>query len=111
MVADMALKKIELNVLGQVFLLNVPEEQHDDLREAVKLLDQRVNDMKERMQTLQVERAINIVALNLSFELLQEKQKNESMEKVLQDQIHQLSNSLENILMRSTNQQTTYEIQ
>ena len=97
MVADMALKKIELNVLGQVFLLNVPEEQHDDLREAVKLLDQRVNDMKERMQTLQVERAINIVALNLSFELLQEKQKNESMEKVLQDQIHQLSNSLENI--------------
>lgn len=111
MVTNMALKKIELNVLGQVFLLNVPEEQHDDLREAVKLLDKRVNDMKERMQTLQVERAINIVALNLSFELLQEKQKNESMEKVLQDQIHQLSNSLENILMRSTNQQTAYEIQ
>lgn len=111
MVKRMALKKIELNFLGQVFLLNVPEEQHDDLREAARLLDLRVNEMKERMQTVQVDRAVNIVALNLSFELLQEKYKNNAMEKVLQDQIQQLSNSLENILMRPTNQQTAYEIQ
>lgn len=111
MVTNMALKKIELNVLGQVFLLNVPEEQHEDLREALKILAQRVGYMKERMQTLQLERVINIVALNLSFELLQEQKKNKSMEKVLQDQIYQLSNSLENILMSSTNQQSEYEIQ
>ncbi|WP_386689225.1 cell division protein ZapA [Lonepinella sp. MS14437] len=107
----MALKKIELNFLGQVFLLNIPEEQHDDLREAARLLDVRVTEMKERMQTVQVERAINIVALNLSFELLQEKQKNGLMEKVLQDQIQQLSASLENILTRTTNHQPAYEIQ
>ncbi|MCK3657845.1 cell division protein ZapA [Pasteurellaceae bacterium Pebbles2] len=107
----MALKKIELNFLGQIFVLNVPEEQHDDLREAARLLDLRVSEMKERMQTIRVERAVNMVALNLSFELLQEKHKNSSIEQVLQNQIQQLSSSLETISTRSTNQQTAYEIQ
>lgn len=108
---NMALKTIKLNFLGQLFTLNVPEEQHDDLREAAKLLDQRVMEMKERMQTVQLERAVSVVALNLSFELLQERHKNHSIEQVLHNQIQQLSSSLENILMRSTNQQTAYEIQ
>ena len=102
---------IELNFLGQVVRLNVPVEQHETLREAARILDQRVLEMKERMQTVQVERALNIVALNLSFELLQEKAKNSETEKVLQNQIHQLSASLESIFSRSTNQQTAYEIQ
>lgn len=102
---------IELNFLGQVVRLNVPVEQHEALREAARLLDQRVIEMKDRMQTVQVERALNIVALNLSFELLQEKAKNSETEKVLQNQIQQLSTSLETIFSRSTNQQTAYEIQ
>ncbi|MCI5762898.1 cell division protein ZapA [Actinobacillus porcinus] len=102
---------IELNFLGQIVRLNVPEEQHENLREAARILDQRVTEMKDRMQTVQVERALNIVALNLSFELLQEKAKISETEKVLQTQIHQLSASLEKIIACSTNQQTTYEIQ
>ena len=102
---------IELNFLGQVVRLNAPVEQHESLREAARILDQRVVEMKERMQTVQVERALNIVALNLSFELLQEKMKNSETEKVLQNQIQQLSASLETIFSCSTNQQTAYEIQ
>ena len=102
---------IELNFLGQVVRLNVPVEQHESLREAARILDQRVIEMKDRMQTVQVERALNIVALNLSFELLQEKAKNSETEKILQNQIQQLSSSLEAIFSRSTNQQTAYEIQ
>lgn len=102
---------IELNFLGQIVRLNVPEEQHDSLREAARILDQRVMEMKDRMQTVQVERALNIVALNLSFELLQERTKIMETEKVLQNQIQQLSASLEKIIACSTNQQTTYEIQ
>ena len=102
---------IELNFLGQVVRLNAPVEQHESLREAARILDQRVVEMKERMQTVQVERALNIVALNLSFELLQEKMKNSETEKVLQNQIQQLSASLETNFSYSTNQQTAYEIQ
>ncbi|MDO4431204.1 MAG: cell division protein ZapA [Lonepinella koalarum] len=103
----MALKTVEVNFLGQIVRLNCPEEQHDALREAGKVLDKRVNEMKERTGILQVEKALAIVALNLSFELLQEQQKTERTEQVLQNQIQQLTEILHS---RSTNQQTNYEI-
>lgn len=103
----MALKTVEINFLGQVVRLNCPEEQHDALREAGKMLDKRVSEMKERTGILQVEKALAIVALNLSFELLQAQQKNNLTEQVLQNQIEQLTAILNS---RITNQQTSYEI-
>lgn len=103
----MALKTVEINFLGQVVRLNCPEEQHEALREAGKMLDKRVSEMKERTGILQVEKALAIVALNLSFELLQAQQKNNLTEQVLQNQIEQLTAILNS---RITNQQTSYEI-
>ncbi|MDU8925221.1 cell division protein ZapA [Pasteurellaceae bacterium LIM206] len=107
----MSSKTIEVNFLGQVLRLNCPEEQHDDLREAAKILDARVNEMKERTGIIQVEKVLAIVALNLSFELLQEKGKTRLTENVLQNQIQQLTRSLESISTRTANQQPSYEIQ
>ncbi len=107
----MSSKLIELNFLGQVLRLNCPEEQHDALREAAKLLDERVTEMKERTGILQVEKALTVVALNLSFELMQEKQKTELTENVLKTQIQQLTQSLASLTDSTTNRQTTYEIQ
>lgn len=103
----MALKTVEINFLGQVVRLNCPEEQHDALREAGKLLDKRVSEMKERTGILQVEKALAIVALNLSFELSQAQQKMQLTEQVLQNQVEQLTEILHS---RTTNQQTSYEI-
>lgn len=103
----MAVKPIEVNFLGQIVRLNCPEEQHEALRQAGKVLDQRVSEMKERTGILQVEKALAIVALNLSFELLREQQKNNLTEQVLQNQIEQLTKILNS---RTTNQQTSYEI-
>ena len=107
----MSSKLIELNFLGQVLRLNCPEEQHEELREAAKLLDERVTEMKERTGILQVEKALSVVALNLSFELMQEKRKTDLTENVLKTQIRQLTQSLENLTNSTTNQQTTYEIE
>ncbi|EIJ70462.1 MULTISPECIES: cell division protein ZapA [Pasteurellaceae] len=106
----MSSKTIEVNFLGQVLRLNCPEEQHDSLREAAKILDARVSEMKERTGILQVEKALAIVALNLSFELLQEQQKTHNTEKVLQNQIEQLTHSLERIAMLTPMQTSSYEI-
>ncbi|HBO37902.1 MAG TPA: cell division protein ZapA [Pasteurellaceae bacterium] len=110
----MSTKSIEVNFLGQVLRLNCPEEQHDALREAAKILDDRVTEMKERTGILQVDKALAIVALNLSFELMQEKEKTYLSESVLQSQLQQLTQqlaqSLESIAARTPNQQATYEI-
>ncbi|QIM67942.1 MULTISPECIES: cell division protein ZapA [Basfia] len=106
----MSSKTIELNFLGQVLRLNCPEEQHDSLREAAKLLDSRVTEMKDRTGILQVEKALAIVALNLSFELLQEQHKTHKTENVLQNQIEQLTRSLESISASTPTQQASYSI-
>lgn len=106
----MSTKSIELNFLGQMLRLNCPEEQHEALRDAARKLDDRVTDMKERTGILQVEKVLAIVALNLSFELMQEKLKTEFTESVLKTQIEQLTRSLESLSARTINQQTDYEI-
>ena len=94
----MSSKSIELSVLGQLLRLNCPEEQHEALRNAAHELDQRVSEMKERTGILQVDKVLSIVALNLSFELMQEQQKTHLIEDVLKNKIlRPLDHSLENI--------------
>lgn len=96
----MALKLVEVIVLGQALRLNVPEEQEDILRQAARSLDAQVSEMKERTGLLQLDRVLSIVALNLSFELTQEKSKNAQIEDVLKTRIQQLDHSLENVLQK-----------
>ena len=94
----MSLKLVEVVVLGQVLRLNVPAEQEEILRQAARNLDLQVSEMKERTGLLQLDRVLSIVALNLSFELTQEKNKNAQIENVLCSRIQQLDHSLENAL-------------
>ena len=96
----MALKLVEVIVLGQALRLNVPEEQEDILRQAARTLDAQVSEMKERTGLIQLDRVLPIVALNLSFELTQEKSKNSQIEDVLKTRIQQLDHSLEYVLAR-----------
>ncbi|PJG83202.1 cell division protein ZapA [Caviibacterium pharyngocola] len=98
----MSSKSIELPVLGQVLRLNCPEEQHEALRQAARVLDQRVSEMKERTGILQVEKVLSIVALNLSYELIQEQQKSQLIENVVMTRIQQLDSSLESVLSQKT---------
>ena len=93
----MSLKMVEIVVLGQVLRLNVPQEQEDALRQAARNLDALVSEMKEKTGLIQLDRVLSIVALNLSFELTQEKNKYTQIEEVLKTRIQQLNHSLENI--------------
>lgn len=99
----MSSKSIELSVLGQVLRLNCQEDQHDALRQAARALDQRVSEMKERTGILQLEKVLSIVALNLSYELIQQQQVTQKIENVVSTQIKQLDSSLENILTQKAN--------
>ncbi|MBE2894828.1 cell division protein ZapA [Spirabiliibacterium falconis] len=69
-------ENIELHIFGQVLRLNCPQDKQAALKEAAQHLETRVTEFKERSGILQLDRVLSIVALNLSFELEQEKQKN-----------------------------------
>ncbi|OOF70386.1 cell division protein ZapA [Rodentibacter caecimuris] len=94
----MSSKLVEILILGQVLRLNVPVEQEESLRQAARNLESQVAEVKERTKLLQLDRVLSIVALNLSFELMQQKNKNEQIENVLKTRIQQLDHSLESIL-------------
>lgn len=94
----MSSQSIELSVLGQVLRLNCQEDQFDALRQAARALDQRVSEMKERTGILQLDKVLSIVALNLSYELIQQQQVTQKIENVVSTQIKQLDSSLESFL-------------
>lgn len=94
---------IELSVLGQILRLNCPEEQQDGLRQAARALDQRVSEMKERTGILQLDKVLSIVALNLSYELIQQAQKTQMIENAVSTQIQQLGSSLQTVLAQKLN--------
>ena len=74
------------------------------IAQCARELDQRVSEMKERTGILQVDKVLSIVALNLSFELMQEQQKTHLIEDVLKNKIlRPLDHSLENITGQKLN--------
>lgn len=99
----MSTTTVEVSVLGQSLRLKCPEDQHEFLRQAAQQLDERVTKMKERTGLLNVEKVLSIVALNLSYELMQEQQKTKMVEDVVAQRIQQLDHSLEGILAQKAN--------
>ncbi len=93
----MSTSPIEVVVLGQILRLGCPEDQHDFLRQAAQELDERVLKMKERTGILSTERVLSIVALNLSYELMQAKEKHKNVEDIIVASLQQLDNSLEQV--------------
>ncbi|QLB12307.1 cell division protein ZapA [Bisgaardia hudsonensis] len=98
----MSSKTVEISVSGQLLRLNCPDDQQDNLRKAAKNLDLRILEMKEKTGILQLDRVLSIVALNLSYELIQEQQKVQRIEDVVTQRIQQLGSSLEEILVQKS---------
>lgn len=101
----MTVSPIEVSVLGQKLRLNCPADQHEVLCQAAENLNERVKSMKERTGILSTERALSIVALNLSFELMQEQKNTQNVETMLVQGIQQLERSLKKVSLQKDNLQ------
>ncbi|AKO45340.1 cell division protein ZapA [[Haemophilus] ducreyi] len=90
----MSANYIEVQIFGQVLRLHCPAEQQENLRASAQRLEERVALLKDQSGIIQLEKVLAIVALNLNYELEQEKQKNADNKTVLESCIHQLDSSL-----------------
>ncbi|OOR99877.1 cell division protein ZapA [Haemophilus paracuniculus] len=90
----MSANNIELQIFGQVFRLSCPVDQQEALLASAQRLEERVSAFKEQSKIIQFEKVLAIVALNLNYELEQEKQKNADNKNVLEACIKQLDSSL-----------------
>lgn len=60
---------------GRSLRVNCPPEQRDALNQAADDLNQRLQDLKERTRVTNTEQLVFIAALNISYELTQEKRR------------------------------------
>lgn len=85
---------IEIQIFGQALRLYCPEEQQSALLASAQRLEERVAALKEHSGIIQLEKVLAIVALNLNYELEQEKRKNEENKDILLSCIEKLDGSL-----------------
>ncbi|MDG6882104.1 Z ring-associated protein ZapA [Phocoenobacter uteri] len=88
---------IEIQILGQSIKLYCPEQQQESLFEYAQLLEERVAKLKQESKIIQLEKILTIVALNLQFELAQEKEKSNEVQEGLVSCLKKLDSSLGNL--------------
>lgn len=71
----MSAQPVDLQIFGRSLRVNCPPEQRDALNQAADDLNQRLQDLKERTRVTNTEQLVFIAALNISYELTQEKRK------------------------------------
>lgn len=79
--------------------VNCPPEQRDALNQAADDLNQRLQDLKERTRVTNTEQLVFIAALNISYELTQEKAKTRDYAASMEQRIKMLQQTIEQALL------------
>lgn len=71
----MSAQPVDIQIFGRSLRVNCPPDQRDALNQAADDLNQRLQDLKERTRVTNTEQLVFIAALNISYELAQEKRR------------------------------------
>ncbi len=69
----MSAQPVDIQIFGRSLRVNCPPDQRDALNQAADDLNQRLQDLKVRTRVTNTEQLVFIAALNISYELTQEK--------------------------------------
>ncbi len=92
---------VSIQILGRTLNVNCPVEEQEDLQQAVINLNERLQDLKQRLKVINREQLITIVALNLCNELLQTEQKGRAQLDAVVSKIGLLQRCLEQALLKT----------
>ena len=95
----MSAQPVDLQIFGRSLRVNCPPEQRDALNQAADDLNQRLQDLKERTRVTNTEQLVFIAALNISYELTQEKAKTRDYAASMEQRIKMLQQTIEQALL------------
>lgn len=95
----MSAQPVDLQIFGRSLRVNCPPEQRDALNQAAEDLNQRLQDLKERTRVTNTEQLVFIAALNISYELTQEKAKTRDYASSMEQRIRMLQQTIEQALL------------
>jgi cell division protein ZapA len=93
-----SLESVEINVLGRAYRVSCPPEQYLLLRQAAQKLDDALGDLRIRARGSSNEQLAIMVALNLSHELLLEKNRIQQYSESMERRIRQLNDVIQDAL-------------
>ena len=71
-----AKQKVEVSIIGKHYLVNCPQQEQEKLAEAVDFLNEKVEELRQKMHGIKVgttydrDSLLAVIALNLSYELI-----------------------------------------
>lgn len=95
----MSAQPVDIEIFGRSLRVNCPPEQRDALNQAAEQLSQRLQDLKDRTRVTNTEQLVFIVALNVCYELAQEKNKTEEYAARMEQRIRMLQQTIEQALL------------
>ena len=92
----MSAQPVDIQIFGRSLRVNCPPDQRDALNQAADDLNQR---LKERTRVTNTEQLVFIAALNISYELAQEKAKTRDYAASMEQRIRMLQQTIEQALL------------
>jgi cell division protein ZapA len=93
---------IDIVLLGQSFTVNCPVGEEKILRSIAANLDQTMQTVQKRTKIQHREQVTVMAALQVGYELYQERLNTEHHEKILDDRVYKLQIMLEDALTQQT---------
>lgn len=94
----MSAQQVDIQIFGRSLRVNCPPEQQDALNQAAEELNQRLQDLKVRTRVTNTEQLVFIAALNICYELAQEKSKTRDYAANMEERILMLQQTIEQAL-------------
>ncbi|EJP4075370.1 cell division protein ZapA [Atlantibacter sp.] len=95
----MSAQPVDIQIFGRSLRVNCPPEQKDALNQAAEELNQRLQDLKVRTRVTNTEQLVFIAALNICYELTQEKAKTRDYAESMEQRIRMLQQTIEQALL------------
>lgn len=95
----MSAQPVDIQIFGRSLRVNCPPEQQEALNKAAADLNDRLQDLKVRTRVTNTEQLVFIAALNISYELAQEKTKTDEYAKSMEHRIRMLQETIEQALV------------
>lgn len=95
----MSAQPVDIQIFGRSLRVNCPPEQQDALNQAAVELNQRLQDLKVRTRVTNTEQLVFIAALNICYELTQEKSKTRDYAANMEQRIKMLQQTIEQALL------------
>lgn len=98
----MSAQPVDIQIFGRSLRVNCPPEQQEALNKAAEELSRRLQDLKVRTRVTNTEQLVFIAALNICYELAQEKTKTNDYAENMEQRIRMLQETIEQALVEQS---------